>query len=500
MEFIQDNSMADLSYDYTEDPKDVNITKLVDPLNPFNASLEIKNVNIKSKNGQLKLDLSLPDVGTYMTLNGDHGNFKTKSLLREFESVKSIDNASFDNQLKRIIVSYTNKNGKSTEDAITISDKTKLSFKDGKLIYKDSLTGYSIHDEISQKIEEFDDAKNSSLLDNFPKDFSASEAYLTLETFTTEDAKELHQTLEQEASENDPSTENANASLRLIDAQGNELLNKRNQPLSRSLGRYNLLNNFDTVTPGVSYGAKIDFSPRMSISVRGPKPRWFQKHHYLQPWRYSINSTLGLNFGITAGVRTTTRALNSKYSYSGNLGEKYRSLYGKTPFFLTGRLGADAGFKLDLNTDANPNLCNVGIAGVSLCGAPKNRDLTFSANYEPSVTISGSTRGIRTRLNGSKLQFNSPKRDEITGTELGFNLTPYLGLTADFTAKLPFFGQKNVLSFGPRIEFPAEFKIMNGSDTEFGLNMELVGQADVLQFLRGGTSFRTPSLTLAEIV
>ena len=250
----------------------------------------------------------------------------------------------------------------------------------------------------------------------------------------------------------------------------------------------------------MTYTTEFTFSPKMSIKVKGPKPRWFQKHHYLQPWRYSINSTLGLDFGISGGVKTTRDTVGSKYSYSGNLGEKSQTLYKKVPFFLSANIGADAGFTLDLNTDSDSNVCNISIAGVSICGKPRNRDLTFSVKYEPSFKISGSSKGIKTQLNGNKLKFNSPKRDDITGTALTSTLTPYLGLSADVTHKLPFFGTKNVLSFGPRIEIPADFKIIDGSDTEFGLNMELVGQATILKFLRGGTSFRTPTLTLAEIV
>ena len=492
--------MAGLSYEYTEDPKEVNINELLDPENPFNASLEIEDIIVEKIDGKLKLNLDLPDVGTYMTLNGDHGNFKTKALLNEVESAEASDNFTFNNKLKRIIISYTNKHGNFTEDAITISENTKLTYKNGKLIYKDSLTGYSTQDYFSQKIEEFDEAKKSSLLDNFPEDFEASNAVLTLETFTVEDAKELHQVLEEEAIENDAGSERANVSLRLIDVQGNELLPKMNQSLGRSFGSYTLLDSFKTVSEGVTYTTKFTFSPKMSIKVRGPKPRWFQKHHYLQPWRYSIDTTLGLDFGISGGVKTTKDTVGSKYSYSGNLGEKSRTLYKKNPFFLSANLGADAGFTLDLNTNSDSNICNISIAGVSVCGKPRNRDLTFSVKYEPSVTISGSSRGIRTKLNGNKLKFNPPKRDDITGTALTSRLTPYLGLSADVTHKLPFFGTKNVLSFGPRIEIPADFKIIDGSDTEFGLNMELVGQATILKFLRGGTSFRTPTLTLAEIV
>ena len=145
--------MADLSYKYTEDPKDVNISELLDPENPFNASLEIESVNIDRSSGELKFDLDLPDVGTYMTLNGDHGNFKTKSLLNEVESVKAGDSFTFNNKLKRIVISYTNKHGNFTEDAITVSENTKLTFKNGKLIYKDSLTGIQLMTNSVKKLK-----------------------------------------------------------------------------------------------------------------------------------------------------------------------------------------------------------------------------------------------------------------------------------------------------------------------------------------------------------
>ena len=491
--------MSELSYDFTQNPKKVDIDNLLDPDNPFNANLELQGFKFTKKNKELSLKLDLPQTGAFMAQNGDHGNFTTKKLLKECDSTQAKDDDKYVNTIKRIVVSYINKKGKYTEDAVTINENTKLTYKNGTLSYKDSLTGYNTQDKISDKIEDFDEAGNSCFLDNFPEKFRRSEAQLTLETFTTEDAKELHQTLKSEE-KNNSGSERSTASLRVTDRSGATLLDLRNKPLSRSLGTYTLFNAFPQVFPGVTYGASATLNPSMSVNVRGPRPRWFQKHHYLQLHRYSINATLGLNFGINAGVKTTNRALNSRYSYTGNLAEAYRSFYAKPPFFLTGRIGADAGFNLDLNRNSDSGLCSVGAFGVSLCGRPKQRDLTFSANYAPSVHLSGSIRGLRTQFRGNRLNFRGPSRDAITGTELGFNLTPYVGITADATARLPFFGTKNVLSFGPRVEFPAEFKVIDGADTDFSLNMQLVGQATVLKFLRGGFSYRTPTLTLAEIV